>query len=133
MTMSTLSVAPVSNPSRPSDVEVAIIGGGPYGLSVAAHLKAQKVSIRIFGRLMDSWTKHMPKGMLLKSDGFASTISDPKEEFTLKDFCAQQGIEYGDTVIPVRLDTFCAFGQAFKDRFVPELEDNDVVSVEMGP
>jgi hypothetical protein len=111
-------------------INVAIIGAGPYGLSVAAHLRRHGVPFRIFGRTMDSWLAHMPEGMMLKSDGFASNIYDPDGDFTLKHFCAQKGIEYADVGIPVRLDTFSAYGLAFRDRMVPELEDRTVVSLD---
>jgi len=72
----------------------------------------------------------MPKGMLLKSDGFASNIYDPEGQFTLKEFCAERGIPYADTGIPVRLETFTEYGLAFKERIVPELEDKLVASIE---
>ena len=111
-------------------LNTAIIGAGPYGLSVAAHFRRRGIPFRIFGRPMDSWLAHMPKGMMLKSDGFASNISDPGDQFTLGKFCAEQGIEYADTGIPVRLETFTAYGLAFRERMVPELEDKQVVSVE---
>jgi thioredoxin reductase len=114
-------------------LETAIIGAGPYGLSVAAHLRRQGIQFRIFGRLMDSWRTHMPKGMMLKSDGFASNIYDPEDSYTLKHFCAERGIEYSDTGIPVRLETFTAYGMAFKDRMVPELEDKLVVGLDRLP
>jgi thioredoxin reductase len=78
---------------------------------------------------MDSWRFHMPKGMMLKSDGFASNLYDPANEFTLKQFCAERGITYDDTAIPVGLDTFCEYGVAFQERMVPELEDRYVVGV----
>ncbi len=104
-------------------LEIAIIGAGPYGLSIAAHLRRQGIPFRIFGKLMDSWKSHMPKGMMLKSDGFASNIYDPDASFTLGKFCASRGIEYADTGIPVHLDTFTAYGLAFQERMVPELED----------
>jgi len=107
----------------------AIIGAGPYGLSVAAHLRRRGVSFRIFGRPMDSWVAHMPKGMMLKSDGFASNIYDPESAFTLERFCAERGIEYAHAGVPVRLETFAAYGLAFKDRMVPELEDKLVANV----
>ena len=45
--------------------DIVIVGTGPYGLSVAAHLRKRGLSFRIFGRPMDSWLAHMPKGMLL--------------------------------------------------------------------
>lgn len=82
---------------------------------------------------MDSWLAHMPKGMLLKSDGFASNISDPNGQLTLEKFCAEKGIQYAHTVIPVRLDTFTQYGLAFKERMVPELEEKMVVSIERSP
>jgi thioredoxin reductase len=114
-------------------LETAIIGAGPYGLSIAAHFRSRGIPFRIFGRLMDSWRTHMPKGMCLKSDGFASNIYDPDGEFTLAHFCAERGIEYSDSGIPVSLDTFSAYGLAFKERKVPELEDKQVTSLERLP
>src|ERR1700726_3219033 len=114
-------------------LEIAIIGAGPYGLSVAAHLRGLGVPFRIFGRPMDSWVAHMPKGMMLKSDGFASDIYDPEGDFTLKHFCSERGIEYSDTGVPVRLETFAAYGLAFWERMVPELEDKLVVGLDRLP
>ena len=104
-------------------IETAIIGAGPYGLSIAAHFRHRGIPFRIFGRPMDSWLAHMPKGMMLKSDGFASNIYDPDGKFTLRHFCAERGIEYADMGIPVGLATFGDYGLAFRDRMVPELED----------
>ncbi len=114
-------------------VDVAVIGAGPYGLSVAAHCRRLGIAFRIFGHPMDSWLAHMPKGMMLKSDGFASNIYDPESEFSLARFCAERRIEYGDTGIPVRLETFTAYGLAFQQRMVPMLEDKLVSSVERLP
>lgn len=114
-------------------LDAAIIGAGPYGLSIAAHFRRQGLAFRIFGPAMDSWRHHMPKGMMLKSDGFASSLFGPDRAYTLKQFCAQEGIEYDDNRIPVRLDTFSAYGLAFRDRYVPELEEKIVSSVERIP
>jgi thioredoxin reductase len=111
-------------------LSTAIIGAGPYGLSIAAHFRRSGIPFRVFGRPMDSWLAHMPKGMMLKSDGFASDIYDPEQAFTLRKFCAERGIKYADTGVPVRLDTFSEYGLAFRDRMVPELEDKLVVSLE---
>jgi cation diffusion facilitator CzcD-associated flavoprotein CzcO len=111
-------------------IETVIVGAGPYGLSMAAHFRGRGIPFRIFGRTMDSWLAHMPKGMMLKSDGFASNIYDPDSKFTLKQFCAERGIEYADMGIPVRLETFGEYGLAFRDRMVPELEDKVVTGIE---
>ena len=36
----------------PTPIDVAIIGAGPYGLSIAAHLRGAGISFRIFGAPM---------------------------------------------------------------------------------
>jgi Pyridine nucleotide-disulphide oxidoreductase len=111
-------------------LNTVVVGAGPYGLSIAAHLRHYGIPFRIFGRPMDSWLAHMPKGMMLKSDGFASNISDPAGKLTLEKFCAERGIEYGHTTIPVKLETFIAYGLEFKNRILPDLEDKPVVAID---
>ncbi len=106
--------------------EVAIVGAGPYGLSIAAHLRSHSVPFRIFGPPMETWISHMPNGMCLKSDGFASDLYDPDRSFTLKAFCNERGIPYKDMGLPVRLETFTTYGVAFSERMVPELENKMV-------
>jgi len=111
---------------------VAIIGAGPYGLSVAAHLRGYGVAHRIFGRPMESWLTQMPNGMLLKSEGFASSMSDPHSAFTLKQFCVDSGLPYGDIGVPVPLDTLTAYGLAFQKKLVPDVENKMVSRLDHG-
>jgi cation diffusion facilitator CzcD-associated flavoprotein CzcO len=113
-----------------TDCDVAIVGAGPYGLSLAAHLARHRVGFRIFGEPMQFWSAHMPKGMHLKSDGFASDLFDADRSFTLKQFCAQEGLPYRDTALPVALDIFVKYGVAFQQKFVPNLEKKNVASVQ---
>src|SRR4029079_16067714 len=108
---------------------VAIIGAGPYGLSVAAHLRQRGVDFRIFGTPLLSWRAQMPKGMFLKSEGFASNLFDPEGAHTLKRFCADRGWSYDDHTQPVPLDTFAAYGLSFQQQLVPNVEERNVVSV----
>jgi NADPH-dependent 2,4-dienoyl-CoA reductase/sulfur reductase-like enzyme len=110
-------------------VEVAIVGAGPYGLSLAAHLNAARIQTRVFGRPMDSWRSHMPEGMLLKSDPFASSLSDPQDFYTLARFSEEQSIPYSESE-PVKLDTFCNYGLAFQKRCVPRLAEVHVSAIE---
>ena len=110
--------------------DVAIIGAGPHGLSMAAHLAARGVDFRIFGRPMTTWSEHMSKGMTLKSDGFACNLSAPSAESTLKAWSARNGVPYADQALPVPLDTFLAYAHWFQKRYVPNLEPVDVASVE---
>lgn len=106
----------------PVSTDVAIIGAGPYGLSTAAHLSAANVDCRVVGHPMQTWLTQMPKGMCLKSEGYASSLFDVERRFTLKRYCADNGIEYADLGRPVRLDTFCSYGLAFQKRYVPNVE-----------
>ncbi|HVC52200.1 MAG TPA: NAD(P)-binding domain-containing protein [Stellaceae bacterium] len=109
--------------------EVVVIGAGPYGLSIAAHLRQRGIAHRIFGIPMLNWRIRMPQGMLLKSDGFASNLSDPEEVLTLGEFCRQRGIRYADDGVPVAIEDFIAYGEAFQRRFVPEVEARSVVGL----
>jgi thioredoxin reductase len=109
--------------------DVAIVGAGPYGLSIATYLRARGVSFRIFGRPMYSWRQQMPEGMLLKSEGFASSLYDPAGSLTLKRFCAEMGLPYADIGIPVPLSTVVDYGLAFQQRMVPELEEKMVTAL----
>ncbi|MDX7949975.1 NAD(P)-binding domain-containing protein [Lichenihabitans sp. Uapishka_5] len=112
-----------------SNTGVVVIGAGPYGLSVAAHLTKAGLKPRVFGRAMDTWRAFMPNGMVLKSEGFAMNLSDPDRAYPLEAFCAERGIPYRRTGWPVPVEVFAAYGEAFQKRFVPQLEDQDVVGV----
>ena len=108
---------------------VAVIGAGPYGLSIAAHLQARSVDHRVFGPPLETWRSGMPESMLLKSDGFASDLSSPAAGSRLADYCRERGIPYHDTDIPVALSTFVDYGLDFQRRFVPHLEETTVTRV----
>ncbi len=109
---------------------VAIIGAGPYGLSIAAHLTARGVHPLVFGPPMESWRNGMPRGMRLKSEGFASCLSNPGQSFSLGAFCAEAGLPYADLDLPVPVEIFTAYGSAFQQRFVPQLDSRLVRHLE---
>lgn len=112
------------------DHDVAIVGAGPYGLSLAAHLEASGIGFRIFGKPMESWRTRMPAGLLLKSEGCASNLSDPAGRFTLQRFCRENGLPYGDHVMPIPLDVFARYGIDFQRRLVPKVEETTVTSID---
>lgn len=109
--------------------DIAIIGAGPYGISLAAHLRGRGREPRVFGDPMVMWREHMPKGMHLKSEGFASNLYDPGATFTLARYCAENGIPYADVGLPVELETFTKYGMAFQSRFVPDVENRTVIGL----
>lgn len=113
-----------------NSVDVAIIGAGPYGLSLAAHLRARGVEYRIFGEPLGSWKNNMPPGMLLKSFPWASNLSEPSSEFTVKQFCTERALPYHDELMPLQLSRFIEYGDAFRMRYVPDVERKTLLALE---
>lgn len=115
--------------ASPSVTPVAIIGAGPYGLSLAAHLRAKGVEFRIFGRPMQMWLSHMPRDMHLKSEPFACDLYEASGEFTLRRYCEENGLPYRRIGLPVSRKVFCDYALAFQRRFVPDIDRQDVVNL----
>ena len=114
---------------RPSRVTVCIVGAGPYGVSIAAHLQSRGMDFRIFGIPMHRWRTQMPIGMFLKSEGRASNLSDPTGHHTLARFCAQEGLPYGNWGEPVSRDIFVRYALSFQRNLVPNIEYSRVTTV----
>ncbi|GAA1241786.1 hypothetical protein GCM10009665_35630 [Kitasatospora nipponensis] len=101
---------------------VTIVGAGPYGLSVAAHLRARGIEPRVFGEPMESWRERMPLGMYLKSTPSASSIAAPGGRCRLQHFRAAEGRPSGEDQHPVPVEEFISYGLWFQERCVPDLE-----------
>ncbi len=110
-------------------VDVAIVGAGPYGLSLAAHLRAAGVTFRQYGRPMHLWQAQMPRGMYLKSQGFASNLSDPGGAYSLAAFCSSRGRPYADYGLPVPLEDFVAYGYWFASMAADSIEHTMATSL----
>jgi thioredoxin reductase len=110
--------------------DVAIVGAGPYGLSIAAHLRGSGLDVRIFGDTMASWRHHMPVGMYLKSTPDASSLSAPTPGSSIFDYCDLIGSRAltEEDAIPMQL--FIDYGMWFAEQHVPDVEDERVVAVE---
>ncbi|MFD0270544.1 NAD(P)-binding domain-containing protein [Streptomyces sp. NPDC127106] len=108
--------------------DLVVVGAGPYGLSIAAHAVAAGIGVRVLGRPMASWRDHMPEGMYLKSEAWASNLSAPGGRHTLAEYCAGRGLaaEHGR---PLPIGTFSAYGMWFARRAVPDVEELTVTEV----
>ncbi|MFF9338604.1 FAD-dependent oxidoreductase [Streptomyces sp. NPDC014773] len=111
--------------------DLVVVGAGPYGLSVAAHAAARGLGPVTFGRPMESWHA-MPSGMFLKSEPWASHLSDPAGAYGLDAYAAAQGVraEHG---VPLPVSFFAAYGDWFARQAVPAVDERTVLSVAPAP
>ena len=107
--------------------DVAVIGAGPYGLSVGVHLKAKGITACVFGEPMEFWAHKMPEGMLLRSPRVASSLSDPDKAFTLE---AYEAASKKEPCAPVPLDTFVEYGRWFRHQLGSDLDQRTVLRVD---
>jgi len=109
-----------------TDMDVAVIGAGPYGLSSGAHLKALGMEVRVFGEPMQFWADGTPPGMLLRSPREASTISDPLSSLTLEEYERAFGIK---PVKRLPKDTFVNYGKWFQAQLGATVDRRNVSSL----
>src|SRR5258706_511030 len=112
-----------------SDCEVTVVGAGPYGLSVAAHLKGAGVETQVFGDAMSFWRDNMPKGMNLRSPLQASDLSDPAGAWSLQAYAKSAGIRLQ---YPLPLDELVRYGEWFRRHAVGDLVTRRVARIEAG-
>jgi hypothetical protein len=109
--------------------DVVVIGAGPNGLSVAAHLNGAGIEHRVFGRTMGAWRFSMPMGMILKSEPYASDLSAPQPGFRAGDYCRAAQDEYHERIVPLSRAQFVSYGSWFARHLVPDVEETEVVSL----
>lgn len=115
------------------DTETTIVGAGPYGLSIAAHLRARHKPCEVLGTPLESWRKYMPAGMVLKSEPFASNLWDPQRRFTLERYCEAHGKPYQRVADPVRLSHFLEYADWFREQAVGVVRDVRVAQLSRSP
>jgi cation diffusion facilitator CzcD-associated flavoprotein CzcO len=113
-----------------STYHVAVVGAGPYGLAVAAHLRDVGVEARVIGQPMAFWRQGMARGMLLRSEWPGSHIADPHRALTLDRYEATRG-----TTLSRRLplSDLIDYGLWYQRQAVPDLDPQPVTRVEQHP
>ena len=109
----------------PDRVDVAVVGAGPFGLSVAAHLADRRV--RVFGAPMQTWRTRMPPDMRLRSDWEETSLSAPADRGSIDVWSRASGEPREE---PIPLQKFLRYSDWFRATFVPDADPNDVVHLD---
>ncbi len=107
--------------------DVVVVGAGPYGLSVAAHLLERGLEVAVFGKPMSLWCEHMPRGMLLRSYWWATSLSDPRRQYSLEQYLRVTSQQATD---PLPGETIANYGLWFQHGAVPHLDQTYVARIE---
>jgi FAD-dependent urate hydroxylase len=109
--------------------DVLVIGAGPFGVSISAHLSHLGVGHRIVGRPMDTWSQHMPLGMYLKSEPYASDMASPDRGYDLEEFCRVHALDYVPRVEPLSVERFLDYARWYTATLVPDVTDDIATEV----
>lgn len=110
--------------------DVLVVGAGPFGLAISAHLRSRGVEHTIVGRPMNTWRAHMPLGLFLKSEPYGSAISAPARGYDIATYARLHGFDdYVDRVGPLSLERFLGYSDWFIDQLVPDVHDVTVTNV----
>ncbi|WP_281272020.1 NAD(P)-binding domain-containing protein [Paenibacillus cellulosilyticus] len=73
-------------------MDLAIIGAGPYGISLAAHARAAGLSYALLGLPMHFWKEQMPQNMFIRTNPLYISLSDSEDKWTIERYCRENGI-----------------------------------------
>lgn len=118
--------APQQSASFPR-YDAVVVGAGPYGLSAAAHLLGRGLKVAVFGKILELWRDHMPRGMLLRSHWWATNLSDPRRRCGFARFFGSSDFE---KCYPLPRETFVEYALWFQKRAVPNVDETYVSSIE---
>jgi FAD-dependent urate hydroxylase len=110
-----------------ADVDVAILGAGPYGLAAAAHVQRLGLATAVIGDPMWFWRHRMPAGMLLRSPNIASDIGDPESAFSLSSYEIARG---EDVPSPLPVERFIDYGLWVQRQVAPAVEQRTIARID---
>ena len=113
----------------PPPAEVVVVGAGPYGLGVAAHLRTAGIGVTIVGRPMSFWQEHMPRDMLLRSAWVACSIGRRGGDASLEAYRLAQNPDLGS---PVPLSAFLSYAGWYREQMVGEVDQRLVRWIDAG-
>jgi pyruvate/2-oxoglutarate dehydrogenase complex dihydrolipoamide dehydrogenase (E3) component len=112
-------------PTAAERLDVAIVGAGPFGLSVAAHLR--HLSVRTFGASMATWRNCMPPEMLLRSAWEETSLAGPGGAGSIDEWVARTDEVRTE---PIPLQYFLRYADWFRATYAGTVDPSDVTRVE---
>ncbi len=106
--------------------DVVVLGAGPYGLSVTAHLRARGLRVATFGKPMHYWLANMPEGMLLRSFWWATSLSDVEGKYSFEQYFKTRNMQ---PVGPTPMETFIDYGLWFQKQAVPDVDETYITMI----
>src|ERR1700730_5855225 len=108
---------------------VAVVGAGPYGLSLAAHLDHRRLENGLFGKTMRTWQTLLPT-MGLKSHDFATNIYVPESGNRFVEYCRSHGRDLSE---PIPFKLLAEYGLWVQRRLVAQVEESQVTRITAAP
>lgn len=123
-----------------------IVGAGPFGLGLAAYLRERQHDFLLVGKPMEFWERHMPQGMLLRSN--ANWYLDADHRWTIERFFTEHQPPISLTAPITREDYIAYMGWFTKqtgisaisqyvsslrkeeDQFIAVLDNGDVIQAQ---
>lgn len=104
--------------------EIAVVGAGPFGLSVAASIGGRA---RVYGAALETWRTRMPPEMLLRSAWEETSLAGPGGRGSIDEWAAAAGESRQE---PLPLQSFLRYGDWFLDRYVLDHDPAAITRIE---
>jgi thioredoxin reductase len=78
---------------------------------------------------METWKRHMPPGMFLRSEPYGSDMVSPRRGYDVKGYASQHGADYVHRLGPLSIETFVDYADWYTAELVPDALDDTVTDL----
>lgn len=107
-------------------IDIAIIGAGPYGISIGAHAEKENLNYKVFGLPMQFWKVKMPPEMFIRTLIEYTGLSDPNNKYTIAAFAKEKGITLS---YPIRRTIWVDYGMWFIEKTNVDIQPTIITDI----